>query len=91
MWLTDKTFSQTHVTFCECLMFPEFRRNLYITLAKCLDQEGITDLPISSPLYTAFSSTEAISRDESSRLFYDISDMFPIAPCFANLCDISFQ
>ena len=44
MWLTDRTFLQTHVTFCEYLVFHEFRRNLYITLAKYLEQEGIADL-----------------------------------------------
>ena len=39
--LTDKIFLQTHVTFCEYLVFREFRRNLYITLAKYLEQEGV--------------------------------------------------
>ena len=34
-------FLQTHVTFCEYLVFHEFKRNLYITLAKYLEQEGI--------------------------------------------------
>ena len=43
MCLTDKIFLQ-HVTFCEYLVFHEFRRNLYITLAKYLEQEGIADL-----------------------------------------------
>ena len=42
-------------------------------------------------LYTFFSSTEIISRDDSSRLPYDVSDMFFIAPCLANLSDTSFQ
>ena len=42
-------------------------------------------------LYTVFSSIEVISRNESSRLFYDISDMFFIAPCLANLSAVSFQ
>ena len=41
--LTDRIFLQTHVTFCEYLLFREFRRNLYITLAKYLKHEGITD------------------------------------------------
>ena len=41
MCLTDKIFLQTHVTFCEYLVFHEFKRNLYITLAKYLEQEGI--------------------------------------------------
>ena len=44
MCLADKIFLQTHVTFCEYLVFHEFRRNLYITLAKYLEQEGIADL-----------------------------------------------
>ena len=39
MCLTDKIFLQTHVTFCEYLVFHEFKRNLYITLAKYLEQE----------------------------------------------------
>ena len=40
MRLTDKIFLQTHVTFCEYLVFPQFKRNLY----KYLEQEGIADL-----------------------------------------------
>ena len=60
MCLTDKIFLQTHVTFCEYLVFHEFKRNLYITLAKYLEQESIADLPFSSSLYTVFSSSEAI-------------------------------
>ena len=39
--LTDKIFLQTHVTFCDYLVFHRFRRNMYITLAKYLEQEGI--------------------------------------------------
>ena len=38
-------FLQTHVTCCEYLVFHEFRRNLYITLARYLEQENIADLP----------------------------------------------
>ena len=72
-------------------MFHEFKRNLYITLAKYLEREGIADLLFSICLYTVFLSNELISRDESSRLLDDISDMFFIAPCLANLSDISFQ
>ena len=34
---------------------------------------------------------EIISWDDSSRLLYDVSDMFFIAPCLANLSDTSFQ
>ena len=30
MCLTDKIFLQRHVTFCEYLVFHEFKRNLYI-------------------------------------------------------------
>ena len=44
MCLTDKVFLQTRVTFCEYLVFHEFKCNLYITLAKYLEQEGITVL-----------------------------------------------
>ena len=33
-----------HVTFCEYLVFHEFKCNLYITLAKYLEQEGIANL-----------------------------------------------
>ena len=61
MWLTDRVLLQTYVTFCEYLVFHEFRRNLYITLAKYPEQEGIADLNFSSSLYTVFSSIEAIS------------------------------
>ena len=72
-------------------MFLEFKRNLYITLAKYLEQEGIADLLLSVCLYTVFLSSELISWDDSSRSLDDISDMFFIAPCLANLSDISFQ
>ena len=41
MCLTEKILLQMHVTFCEYLVFHEFKRNLYITLAKYLEQEGI--------------------------------------------------
>ena len=44
MWLTDRIFLQTHVTFRNYLAFHEFRLNLYITIAEYLEQEGITDL-----------------------------------------------
>ena len=44
MWLTDMTFLEMRVTFCEYLMFHEFRRNSYIILAKYLEQEGIADV-----------------------------------------------
>ena len=44
MCLTDKIFLQTHVTFCEYLVFHEFKPNLYTTLAKYLEQERIADL-----------------------------------------------
>ena len=39
MCLTDKIFLQTHVTFCEYLVFHEFRRKVYIALAKYLEQK----------------------------------------------------
>ena len=61
IYLSDRIFLPTHVTFCEYLVFYEFRRNLYITLAKYLEQEGIADLLISGSLYTIFSSIEAVS------------------------------
>ena len=63
MCLTDKIFLQTHVTFCEYLVFHEFNRNLYITLAKYLEQEGITNLLFSICLYTVFLSSELIIMD----------------------------
>ena len=44
MWLTARTFLQKHATVCEYLVFHEFRRNLYIALAKYIKQEGIADL-----------------------------------------------
>ena len=44
MCLTDRIFLQMHVTFCEYLVFHEFKHNLYITLAKYLEQEGIANL-----------------------------------------------
>ena len=89
MCLTDKIFLQMHVTFCEYLVFYEFKRNLYITLAKYLEQEGIANLLFSICLYTVFLSSELISWDDSSRLLDDTSDMFFIAPCLGNLSDIS--
>ena len=51
MCLTGKIFLQTHVTFCEYLVFHEFKRNLYITLAEFLEQEGIANLLFSICLY----------------------------------------
>ena len=55
MCLTDKIFLQTHVRFCEYLVFYEFKRNLYITLAKYLEQEGTADLLVFSLfIYTVF-------------------------------------
>ena len=57
MCLTDKLFLQTHVTFCEYLVFHEFKRNLYVTL----EQKGIADLLFSICLYTVFLSSELIS------------------------------
>ena len=89
MCLTDKIFLQKHVTFCEYLVFHEVKRNLYITLAKYIEQEGIANLLFLICLYTLLSS-ELISWDDSSRLLDDTSDMFFFAPCLANLSDISF-
>jgi len=60
MCLTDNIFLQTHVTFCEYLVFHEFKRNFYITLAKYLEQEGIADLLFTICLYTALLSSELI-------------------------------
>ena len=42
--LTDRIFLQTHVTFCEYLVFHEFTGNLYIALAEYLEQEAMADL-----------------------------------------------
>ena len=61
MCLIDKIFLQTHVTFCKYLVFHEFKRNLYITLAKYLEQEGVANLLFSICLYTVFLSSELIS------------------------------
>ena len=61
MCLTEKIFLPAHVTFCEYLVFREFKRNLYITLAKYLEQEGIANLLFSICLYTVFLSSELIS------------------------------
>ena len=72
MCLTDNIFLLAHVTFCEYLVFHEFKRNLYITLAKYQEQEGIADLLFSICLYTVFLSSEFISQDESRRLLDDI-------------------
>ena len=58
MCLTDKIFLQTHVAFCEYLVFHEFRRNLYITLAEYLEQ-GFADLLFFS--FSVFLSSELIS------------------------------
>ena len=45
MCLTDNIFfTIAYITFCEYLDFHEFKRNLYITLAKYLEQEGLADL-----------------------------------------------
>ena len=44
----------------EYLVFHEFKRNLYITLAEYLEQEGIADLLFSVCLYTVFLSSELI-------------------------------
>ena len=40
MCLTDKIFLQTHVTFCEYLVFHEFKRYLYITLRVISEKKG---------------------------------------------------
>ena len=61
MCLTHEIFLQTHVTYCEYLVFHEFKRNLYITLAKYLEQKGIADLLFSVCLYTVFLCSELIS------------------------------
>ena len=44
MCLTVRIFLQTHITFCEYIEFHEFRRSLFITLAKHIQEEGIADL-----------------------------------------------
>ena len=86
---TDRIFLQLCVTFCACLVFHEFRHNLYITLAKYLEEEGIEEgiagLLFSSSFYTVFSSTKVVGY---CMIF---QTCFFIAPCLANLSDISFQ
>ena len=52
---------QIHVTFCENVVFQEFKRILHITLAKYLGQESIAGSFGSRPLQIAFSSIEYIS------------------------------
>ena len=47
MWGTDICLVQIHVTFSEYLMFQEFKRILYISLATYLGQESIADLFLS--------------------------------------------
>ena len=79
MYLTDGIFLQTHVIFCEyCSM------NLDVTctllLLNILNKK-VSQIYFFEVLDTVFSSC---------RLLY-ISDMFFIAPCLANLSDISFQ
>ena len=56
--VNDKGLAQIHVTFCENVVFQEFKWILYITLAKYLGQENIVGLFLSTPLYIAFSSIE---------------------------------
>ena len=65
MCLTDRIFLQTHVTFCEYLLFHEFRRNLYITLAKYLEQEDITDL-LFQVLYTQ--SSQVLKQSHETKV-----------------------
>ena len=61
---------------------------LLLKIAKYLEQEGIADLPFWSSWYIVFESIDTVSRYESCRLLYDISDMFFVAHCLANLSDI---
>ena len=49
------------MTFCEYVVFREFRRNLYIILAKYLQQEGITYLLFFKFLCTNLKQNEAQS------------------------------
>ena len=70
MCLTDKIFLQTHVRFCEYLVFHEFKRNLYITLAKYFEQEGIADLLFSISLYTVFLSSELESHESNCKRYF---------------------
>ena len=44
MCLTDMTYLQKHVTFCEYSEFHEFRRYLCITIVTYLERESIADL-----------------------------------------------
>ena len=43
-----------HVTFCENVVFQEFKRILYITLAKYLGQENIAGLFLSTFIHSLF-------------------------------------
>ena len=39
MWLTDRTFLQIHVTFCEYFRFREFRRTCILLLLSTLNKK----------------------------------------------------
>ena len=75
MCLTDTMFLQTQVAFCEYLVFHEFRRNLYITLSKYLDQEGIADLLFFNlfihSLLKHWSSVKSVTPIDTSLLLLD--------------------
>ena len=101
MCLTDRILSQTHVTFCEYLVFHEFRRNLLNTLST-----NTMNLDVTCILLLLITLNKKVSQIYLFRFFihslleywsnlmrrkYDISDMFFIALCLAYLFDISFQ
>ena len=69
-------------------MFQVFTRNLLL-----LEQEDIADLLFFSFVYTPASQVFKYSHETIviARLLYDVSDKFFIAPCLANLSDISFE
>ena len=54
MCLTDNIVLQTHVTFCEYLVFREFRRNLYIILFQRNKRNEITMTVISMDAQSMF-------------------------------------
>ena len=59
----------------------DFDGTCILLLLNTLNKKVLQIYFFSNSLYMVFSSTEAVSWDESSRLLYDISDMFFIAPC----------
>ena len=86
MRLTDTVFLQTHVTFCEYLVFHEFRRNLYITLAKYLEQDGIAHLLFSICLYTFFNTQRSFYLGKIFSIF--TSELYAILMALNCICNV---